>query len=137
MTGALRPRRRGDRGFVVVWTVAIMSAVFMIIAFTLDAGRVVRLRSDAFGTAAAAARAGVQKIDEVAVLDGRLELDDEAAAEAARAYATERGYTATVVVDDLQVTVTVRQSFTKTHLIGLGEIEIDATASAQAIQVDP
>ena len=132
-----RPRRRDDRGFVAVWTIAITSTIFMVIGFTLDAGRIVRAKSDAFGTAAAAARAGVQQIDErAAILEGRLALLEDEAVAAAVDHAAQRGYSATAQVDGLQVTVTVTGEVDPV-MLGVGNVAIETTATAQAVQVTP
>lgn len=132
-----RRGRRDDQGFVAVWTVAITSSVFVIIAFTLDAGRVVRANSDAYGTAAAAARIGVQQIDErIAVAEGRVALLPDEAIAAAEQYVADEGYDGTATVDGLEVTVTVRGSVDP-HLPGLNVQQIETTASALAIQVSP
>jgi len=138
--GARRGRRQ-DRGSVSVWTVGISLAVFTVIGFTLDAGRVLRARSDAYGTAAAAARRGVQQIDlRVEVGEGRTVLLPDAARDAACAYVREHnaGYTcrADVDVNALTVTVTV-EGDVKGHMLGIGTLHIDTTATAEAVQVGP
>ena len=130
-------RRRDDRGFVAVWTVAISVSIVAIMGFTLDAGRVVRARSDAFGTAAAAARFGASRIDErVAVAEGRTALDETAARAAALEYVEEKGYTGTVTFNGLEVTVNV-QGDVDPRMLGVPTLHIDVTATAEAIQVQP
>jgi hypothetical protein len=122
---------------VTVWTVALSVAIFTVIGFTLDAGRVLRARSDAFGTAAAAARRGVQEVDEFTeVGDGVVVLDEDAARAAALSYVHERGYEGTVTVNGLEVTVTVRGSVDP-HMLGVGTLNIESTATAEAVQVGP
>jgi Flp pilus assembly protein TadG len=128
-------RARNDRGWVTVWTVALSVAIFTVIAFTLDAGRVLRARSDAFGTAAAAARRGVQQIDErVEVEQGRTVLDEDAAVREALAYVEQRGYTGSAKVTGLEVTVTV-EGDVDPHMLGVGTLHIKSTATAEAVQV--
>jgi Flp pilus assembly protein TadG len=140
MTRDWRRRRgrgpgRDDRGFVTVWTVAISATFFLIIGFTLDAGRIVRARSDAFGTAAAAARIGANQIDEEeAVLGNGLVLDTEAAEREAEAYVQERGYEGEAHAVGLVVTVTVTAEVVP-HMPAVGTQHMEITATAQAIQV--
>ena len=133
--GRIRGRRRDDRGFVTVWTVAISATFFVIIGFTLDAGRILRARSDAFGTAAAAARIGANQIDEEeAVLGHGLVLDADAAEREAEAYVQERGYEGEAHAVGLQVTVTVTAEVVP-HMPAVGTQVMEITATAQAIQV--
>ena len=83
-----RLRRRAapdDRGFMTVWTVALAFSCVLLVGLVHDAGRALRARSDAFGTAAAAARAGAQQIDRGAAVTGVLQLDQDLAYEAALA----------------------------------------------------
>jgi len=131
-----RPGRlRDDRGFVAVWTIAISVSIGAVMGFTLDAGRVLRARSDAFGTAAAAARFGASRIDErVAVAEGRTALDEAAARAAALEYVEEKGYEGSVVVNGLEVTVTVTGDVDPL-MAGVPNLNIDVTATAEAIQV--
>lgn len=127
-----------DRGFVTVWTVAITATMFFILAFTLDAGRVVRANSEAYGTAAAAARRAVNQIDEAeAVQSGDLQLVEGLAVEAAQAYCNDREYTCQVVVDVTALTaeVTASPNEFELHLPGVPVPEISVHASAQAVQV--
>ena len=130
-------RSRDDRGFVAVWTVAISVSIVAVMGFTLDAGRVLRARSDAFGTAAAAARFGASRIDErAAVGESRVVLDVAAARAAALDYVEEKGYEGTVTVNGLEVTVNV-QGDVDPRMLGVPTLHIDVTATAEAIQVSP
>jgi hypothetical protein len=121
---------------VTVWTVAISVSMMAIIAFTADAGRVLRARSDAFGTAAAAARFGASRIDEAAAVgQGITRLDAEAAVAAAEAYIADKGYEGEArVIGDLQVEVTVERDIDP-NLPGVGPLRVEVTATAEAIQV--
>jgi Flp pilus assembly protein TadG len=124
--------RRDDRGFVTVWTVALAFACVSLVGLVHDAGRALRAQSDAFGSAAAAARAGAQEVDRVAAVTGTTRLDQALARQAAAAYLSDRGLDGTVTVADMDVTVTV------THTTDLqilpGSITVDATATAHAAQ---
>jgi hypothetical protein len=96
-----------DRGFVTAWTVVLAVACWTLVGLVLDGGRTLRERSEAFGAAAAAARAGTQQIDEYAAVEGDLVIDADEAQAAAEDYLAARGFEGTVGVDDLDVTVTV------------------------------
>lgn len=130
--------RRDDCGFVTVWTVAISATMFLIIGFTLDAGRVVRANSDAYGVAAAAARMAVNFVDkDHHVETGETRVDEILGREAAEAYIEERGYEGAVDYGgpgDLEATVTVIGEVVP-HMPGVGAQRIEVQASAQAIQV--
>jgi Flp pilus assembly protein TadG len=125
-------RRRDDQGFVTVWTVALAFACVSLVGLVHDAGRALRAQSDAFGSAAAAARAGAQEIDRPAAVTGTTRLDHDLAREAAGRYLAERGLDGTVSVAGMDVTVTVRHT-TDLQILP-GSITVDATATAHAAQ---
>lgn len=135
--------RRDDRGFVTTWTVAISVSIAAILGFTLDAGRVLRARSEAYGTAAAAARFGASRIDErIAVAEERTVIDEAAARQAIDEFLEQEGFTGldgfsrTITVNELEVTVRIQHQVDP-NMIGVPALDIDVTASAEAIQVDP
>lgn len=137
MTAAIsRPARSCrsplDEGFVTVWTVALAFACVSLVGLVHDAGRALRAQSDAFGTAAAAARAGAQEIDRVAAVSGTTRLDQDRAHSSAAAYLADRGIDGTVSVADMDVTVTVTDPVDLQILPG--SITVDATATAHAAQ---
>jgi Flp pilus assembly protein TadG len=124
--------RRDDLGFVTVWTVALAFACVSLVGLVHDAGRALRAQSDAFGSAAAAARAGAQEVDRVAAVTGTARLDSALARQAASAYLADRGLDGTVTVAGMDVTVTV--THTTDMQILPGSITVDATATAHAAQ---
>jgi len=127
-----RHRSADDQGFVGPFTAAVVVAFVWLIAAVFDGGRWIRAQSDTFGVAAAAARTGAQAIDQEAVLNqGELQLDEAAARQAAHDYLNARGLTGTVHVDDLEVTVTARDTV-GLRLLPLGQVGVDATATARA-----
>jgi hypothetical protein len=135
--------RRDDRGFVTTWTVAISVSIAAILGFTLDAGRVLRARSEAYGAAAAAARFGASRIDErIAVAEERTVIDEAAARQAIDEFLEQEGFTGldgfsrTITVNELEVTVRIQHQVDP-NMIGVPALDIDVTASAEAIQVDP
>lgn len=133
MTPTTTPPARDDRGFVAPFTVAVASALIWLLAIVLDGGRWMRAQSNTFGTAAAAARAGAQEIDEAAVLQGQLALDEAAAQDAAYDYLAARGLNGTVTVEDLEVTVTAYGTV-DFHLLPIGQATVEETATARATQ---
>lgn len=126
-------RRRDDRGFMTAWTVALSVACWALVGLALDGGRALRERSEAFGAASSAARAGAQQIDERAAVLGDLRLDEQAARDAALDYVADRGFSGgSVEIDGLRVTVTIDDS---TDLAIL-QFSVGYTVSATARAVD-
>ncbi len=134
----MRPagRGRGDAGFVSAWTVVIAVACWAMVGLVVDGGRALRERSSAFGAAAAAARAGVQEIDERAAALGALELDEEEAENSADTYLEDRGFDGRVTFDGLDVIVTVRGQTDMTILAAPQSVSYTVTARARAVQGD-
>jgi hypothetical protein len=119
---------------MTVWTVALAFSCVLLVGLVHDAGRALRARSDAFGTAAAAARAGAQQIDRGAAVTGVLQLDQDLAYEAALAYLDTSGVTGNVTFpSEMTVQVTV-QDTTDLQIIPYGSVTVDATATAEAVQ---
>jgi Flp pilus assembly protein TadG len=130
-------RGRGDAGFVAAWTVAIAVACWGMVGLVVDGGRALRERSSAYGAAAAAARAGVQEIDERRAVLGELALDEPAAIRSARAYLENRGFDSDdVTVDGLDVTVTVEGETDIVILAAPDSVHYVVTATARAVQGD-
>jgi hypothetical protein len=121
-------KRRDDGGFVTVWTVGVATACVALVGLVFDSGLALRERSDAFGVAAAAARAGAQEIDEHAAVQGTLQLDEQAAQEAAQQHAAAAGYTAEVEVAELDVTVTISDATDFVILPGSAGYTVSATS---------
>lgn len=121
-----------DRGFVTVWTVALAASCWSLVGLVFDGGRALRERSDAFGAAAAAARAGAQELDEDAVVEGRVVIEPGAARQAASAYLAARGYGGSVTTEGLDVTVRVTGR-TEFRVLP-GSAGYTVSASARAVQ---
>jgi hypothetical protein len=131
-----RRRCREDAGFVSAWTVVIAVACWAMVGLVVDGGRALRERSSAFGAAAAAARAGVQEIDERAAVLGSLELDEEAAENSADEFLHGRGFDGRVIVRGLDVIVTVKGQTDMTILAAPRSVSYTVTATARAVQGD-
>ncbi|HLT70859.1 MAG TPA: pilus assembly protein TadG-related protein [Acidimicrobiales bacterium] len=129
-----RARRRDDRGYASAWTVAVAVACWALVGLVVDGGRALRERSDAFGAAAAAARAGVQEIDEVAAVQGEVRLDEGRAVAAAEALLARRGYEGEVTVDGVEVTVEVEGETDLKILAAPDVVTYRVSASARAVR---
>ena len=129
-------RGRGDAGFVAAWTVVIAVACWGMVGLVVDGGRALRERSSAFVAAAAAARAGVQEIDERQAVLGVLALDEPAAIRSARAYLEDRGFDGDVDVNGLNVTVSIEGETDIVILAAPDTVPYAVTATARAVQGD-
>jgi hypothetical protein len=121
---------------VTAWTVALAATCWLFVGLVLDSGRVLRDRSEAFGAAAAAARAGAQQLDErVAISEGRTTLDVERARSVAQTYLRDRGFTGEVdVIGDLEVMVTVTETADLRIIPVPDHVTFQVSATAEAIQ---
>jgi Flp pilus assembly protein TadG len=127
-------RARGERGFVTAWTVALAVCCWALVGLALDGGRALRARSDAYGAAASAARAGAQAIDERAAVLGDVRLDEAAARRAALDYVADRGFSGgSVRVEGLEVTVTISDR-TDLAILPVASVPYRVTATARAVQ---
>jgi hypothetical protein len=133
-----RSRRQaaGERGVATIWAVIVVTACIAMIGLVLDGGVILRARSDAFGLAGAAARAGAQQLEPDAAAQGQVALDPNRARQAALDYLAARGATGTVSVEGNNVTATV---FLTAHLQILrvrdgGAVGVTATATVTAFK---
>ena len=127
-------RVRDDSGQVTALVASVLVVFVVMFALVVGGAEVLRARSDAFGAAAGAARAGAQELEEAAVVQGTVELDPEAAQAAAQSYLAARGAIGSVSVSGTDVTVTVQDSVA---IPRLGEvIGVEATATVSAIKGD-
>lgn len=134
----LRERLGDERGAVTVWAISATVACVLLVGLVLDGGTMLRARSDAFGLASAAARAGAQQLDPAAAVEGTAVLDPVAAEQAALDYLAARGAAGTVTVDGGSISVTVTSS-AQLQLLGLAGADtasFSATATVDAVKVD-
>lgn len=125
---------RGERGFVTAWTVALAVACWALVGLALDGGRALRARSEAYGAAASAARAGAQAIDERAAVLGVVELDEAAARQAALDHVADRGFDGgSARVEGLVVTVTITDR-TDLAILPVASVPYSVSATARAVQ---
>jgi Flp pilus assembly protein TadG len=140
MMRRLRARAAADdRGSATVWMIGVVICAFLMIALVLDGGVMLRARSDAYAAASAAARAGAQQLDPVAAVDGVAGLDPVAAKRSALDYLAADGLTGTVTIvgDTVTVKVTSTAHLQLATALGADATKFNATASAQAIKVNP
>lgn len=136
--------RRGERGYVTIFTAGVLLAMWLTIGLVLDAGRAFRGRSEGFGTAGAAARAGAQQIDErVGVQRGEAIIDQGAAQNAVHGYIQDRSPGLTVESisfpggeDSNQITVTVSGE-TDLWILPGGSVGFQVSATVTAHQGAP
>lgn len=132
-------RRCDERGSATVWMIGVTVSAFSLVALLLDGGAMLRARSDAFAVAGSAARAGAQQLDPDAAVEGLTMLDPIAAERAVRDYLDDAGMTgsATIVGDTVTVTVRSEAELQMLRLVGGDTVSFEATASVEAIKVEP
>lgn len=138
VTGGMR-RRSDERGSATVWMIGVTVSTFALVALVLDGGAMLRARSDAFALAGAAARVGAQQLDPDAAVEGLTVLDPIAAERAVMDYLNDVGVIgrATVVGDAVTVTVSSEAELQMLRLVGGDTVSFDATATVEAMKVEP
>lgn len=138
VTGGRR-RRSDERGSATVWMIGVTVSTFALVALVLDGGAMLRARSDAFAVAGAAARVGAQQLDPDAAVEGLTVLDPIAAERAVMDYLSDAGVTgrASVVADAVTVTVSSEAELQMLRLVGGNTVSFDATATVEAVKVEP
>jgi hypothetical protein len=113
-------------------TAAVLAGLVLITTLVMGGSAVLRARSDAFGVAASAARAGAQTLQEEALVQGDVVIDPAAAEAAALEFLAARGAAGQVSVVGTDVSVTVKNAV---EVPRLGQVvAIDATATVSAIK---
>lgn len=130
---------RDERGSATVWMIGVTVSAFSLVGLLLDGGAMLRARSDAFAIAGSAARVGAQQLDPDSAVEGLTVLDPVAAERAVRDYLDEVGMagTATVVGDTVTVTVTSEAELQMLRLVGGDTVSFEATATVEAVKVEP
>jgi hypothetical protein len=125
-------RARSDAGSITAMTATVVAGFVLMLALVVGGGAVLRARTDAFGTAAAAARAGAQQLDEDALAQGDVVIDIDKAEAAAQGYLAAQGANGTVSIAGADVVVTVNETVA---IPQLGQsVTISATATVSAIK---
>ena len=135
VAGSLR-----DAGQVTAFTVIMFLGLMMFAALALDGGLAIAANVRALNEAQEAARSGAQALDLATFrATGQVVLEPDQAVEAARRYLAATGNPdaasapVTVAGDQVTVTVTRRQRTQILGMAGVGEITVDATATARAV----
>lgn len=140
-----RPRAAGrrcrcdERGSATVWMIGVTVSTFTLVALVLDGGTMLRARSDAFAIAGSAARVGAQQLDPDAAVEGLTVLDPIAAERAAMDYLNDAGVVGHATVDGDTVTVTVSSEaeLQMLQLVGGDTVSFEASATVEALKVEP
>ncbi len=138
-SGSAGRRVEAEQGSATIWMIGVTACAFLMVGLVLDGGVMLRARSDAFATAASAARVGAQQLDPDAAVAGQSILDPVAAQQAALANLAARGVTgtATVTGDAVTVTVTTRAKLQLLKVVGGDTVGFTATATVRAVKVAP
>ncbi|MGD9798869.1 MAG: pilus assembly protein TadG-related protein [Acidimicrobiia bacterium] len=128
-----------ERGSATVWMIGVTASTFALVALVLDGGAMLRARSDAFAVAGAAARVGAQQLDPDAAVEGLAVLDPIAAERAVMDYLDGVGIAGRASVVGVTVTVTVSSEagLQMLRLVGGDTVSFEATATVEAVKVEP
>lgn len=124
----------GDRGRISTFVATLMLGVLAVVAAGVDGGQALAAQTRAYTMASDAARTGAQHIDLQLYRDsGQAVLDPAAAQAAAADRLAQTGTVGQVSATTTQVTVTVwhTQPTALWNLIGIDEITVSATATAE------
>ena len=126
----------GEDGTVTAFVTIATVGMLMAAGLVLDGGTLLAARREAIDQAAAAARAGAQAVTAESLRHRARQIDQAAAADAARAHLRRSGHTGIVVVDGdhVRVTVTIRPPMTLLRLVGIDERTVSGTGSARLVR---
>ncbi len=128
---------RNERGTVTIFVMSITTALLLVAGLVLDGGRVITARREADAVAEAAARAGVQGVDEEGLRQttGAPVRASDAIDRVQRYLAsTQFTGTATVVGDTVSVEVHRTEELTILSIAGLHSSSITGSGSARAVR---
>lgn len=136
-----RPRQScpPDQGSITLLVIVFFFALMVAAGLVVDGGAKLRAAREASAVAEEAARAGAGRVDRSRAYSqgGRFVVDRSAAVAAARTYLATSGNGGSVGVVDgqkIRVTVTIRKSTTLLPLIGIREVHVTKSATANLIQ---
>ena len=132
-------RPQSDRGSITLLAVVFFIALMAATGLVVDGGAKLRAARQASAVAEEAARAGAGQVDRSRAYahGGRFVIDREAAVRAAHAYLSgtrNKGSVSVSGARTIRVTVTVRRSAILLPAIGIGQIHVTKTATADLIQ---
>lgn len=125
-----------DRGLVTVWTVVLVAACVAIAGLVLDGGALLRAQSSTFDLAAQSSRAGAQQLDPVALANGGVAIDPQAARRTVTAFLATRGATGEVATNGNTITVTVHRRVAF-QILHPASVWVTETATARAQKAAP
>lgn len=129
-----RTNCRGERGSISVFVVFLTPAFLALFGLIVDGGLLLGAQQEATAVAEAAARRGVQDIDESKYREnGQVLIDPFVAEASARNYFTSAGYTGNVVVEGNVVEVSIQrpQELPRLALVGISSRTIKGVATAR------
>lgn len=126
----------GERGAATMLIVLAVTALFSMAGLAYDGGRILAARREAIDAAQSAARAGAQSVDSSALRSGRVALEHDAAVRAAEAFLHAAGYEgdATVVGNEVHVTVTITRDLALLSLVGMHERTVEGRGEARPVR---
>ncbi len=122
-----------EEGMVTVWSVVVVLACFAMVGLVLDGGVILRARSSTFDLAAESARAGAQQLDQAALANGRVVLNESAVRQTVNDFLATRGAAGDVAIAGDRVTVTVHRSV-DLQILQPASVAVAETATVQAQQ---
>lgn len=131
-------RQRDERGSISIWLVTSSFAMIVLVGLAVDLGGQVHAQQRAHDVAAQAARAGGQRIQPAAAIEGRaVYVDLVAARSAAQAYLQQAGVEGTVsITGGDTITVTVADTYDPKFLgaIGITDLKVTGEATARVVR---
>jgi len=129
------PRVRDERGVSTLFVVLFAVALLAVAGLVIDGGYALASKREAMNQAEQAARVGADALDQAALRNGQTRVSSGQAVAAAQAYLTDVGAIGQVSVNGGEVTVEVTTSQETSILsaVGLTQIPVKATATAQSI----
>jgi hypothetical protein len=129
----------GDQGSITIIVVVFFLALLAAAGLVVDGGAKLRAARQASAVAEEAARAGAGRVDrdQAYVRGGRFIIDRTGAVAAARAYLASSGITGSVSMTgarSIRVTVTIDKPTVLLSLIGIGQVHVTKTATADLLQ---
>lgn len=126
---------RDERGAAAAVIVLLTVALFAVAGLVIDGGYALGAQRRAMNTAEQAARVGSDTLSQAALRCGQTHVDPDLAAAAVQDYLSQVAQTgtATVIGDEVTVTVTYRQETTLLAAVGITTIPVSATATAVSI----
>lgn len=119
----------------IPWFLTFWVAILILAGVTIDAGGRVQTMQEAISIAQSAARSGTNAATGQAMNGDAFDLNTAMAITAAQSYLDEAGVDGTVTVTGGTVTVTVNTTYQTRliNMIGITELPVTATASAELI----